>query len=340
MKFILEESKKFILSETFILNEADDTGIEVANLLSDDEIYVDSAADTPADWETEYSSATDKNMVWEAYLKAEWKAKLSDTDFKRVNSIQKALRAECEEYGFDDTNPFFHYIKNVYLKNSSMTAAAYNAVHNAVADAELKIDDILGKGILKDKNLVFCQHLLIQKENIVTLYLRRQAALIKKEVPTVVEKVDPANSKHKDLPTDIPEKFNSSADFVTYVLYENKESGKLRPLKVINALELFLTKAVSGRTGADSIDVDAPAVIQNIEKESDLIELAAALSLNFRLSDSKNNTKLAQRIQELNKTPWENVTKLIGTVLNKTHLTLISKEQAKDLIAAINKQLN
>jgi hypothetical protein len=49
MKFILEESKKFILSETFILNEADDTGIEVASLLSDDEIYVDSAADTPAD---------------------------------------------------------------------------------------------------------------------------------------------------------------------------------------------------------------------------------------------------------------------------------------------------
>ena len=325
MKFILKEPTKFILSEAISLTEADDLGININDILDDDEATVE--VEAVSDWEAEYTQAADKDMVWEQYFNAEWKAALDKTKFERIQKIQSALRAECEEYGFDNTNPFFSYIKNIYLP-SNMSADVYNAIHNAVADQYLKTKDLLKTGILEDKNLIFCEHLWAQKNNVVTAYLKKQASLLQKEVPAYDE-------NDKETP-----EFKTRADFVLYLLYEDENKTKLRPLNKINELELKLTKSVSGRLGDDEIDVDTPAVIKRIGDKKDLIELAATLILNFKLTDSKVVPEITKRLTELNSTTWGDVNKLIGKVLNQTNLTLINKNQAKELITAINRYLN
>lgn len=159
MKFILQESNKLILDERFILQEATDE----------------------TDWAAKYNAATNKEAVWEEYLNTVW-----ETDFDRVNEISEAFEQECKTYGFDDTNPFITFIKEVYLK-TTMPKACYETIHNAVVDQYISSKDLLGKGKLGKFNIIFCPNLYDKDAANIATYLKKQSMLLSKKLPEVCD---------------------------------------------------------------------------------------------------------------------------------------------------------
>ena len=282
-----------------------------------------------ADWETKYTKAQNKDLVWQAYLKDLCSNKGWDTN--RLNQIEKAFRIECEERGFDENgNPFIQFIENYYIK-TDMSTTTYNAIHNGAARSLLSTADIRGEGQVRSCNLIFCKHLWQQSGDIILKYLKKQADLSRKSIsPKAQEKG-----------------INSIEELVATILYKNYTSEsssqnlELKTLAEIKKDELELTNSVAGE---DEVVIDNKAFISNYANNADeLAKIAAALVLGYRLT-KPNLTKIEDAIKSLNKTSVTSIEaglKEINDILKKakTPLNALTTVQAKTLLTAITNEL-
>ena len=155
------------------------------------EAETDSSATIETNWDREFRTAVDKEVFWSSYIKRAW-----GQNADKINSISKALKIECTNYGFrDELNPFLSYIKEYYLNSEyNMLPQVYFAIHDAVASNYLSMDDLdNNKGTYGDRNIIFCKNLARLNGKDVLDYLRLQ-----KDIETTVEKFD-INNKALDV---------------------------------------------------------------------------------------------------------------------------------------------
>lgn len=281
------------------------------------------------DWETEYTNAQNKDLVWQAYLKDLCSNK--GWDINRLKQIEKAFRIECEERGFDENgNPFIQFIENYYIK-TDMPTTTYNAIHNGAAKSLLSVADIRGEGQVRGCNLIFCKHLWKQSGDIILKYIKKQNDLSQKSIsPKAQEKG-----------------INSIEELVATILYKNytsessSQSLELKTLAEVKKAELELTNSVAGE---DEVVLDNKAFISNYANNADeLAKIAAALVLGYRLTKPKLD-KIEKAITSLNKTSVTSIEaglKEINNILKnaKTPLNALTTAQAKTLLATITNEL-
>lgn len=88
------------------------------------------------------------------YYVGEW----GKDDGKIIKNIQAALKEELDSFGWTaDTNPFIHYLKSLQAakKLQKLTKDTYHYIHNAFIDKHITKEDLLGKGVFKNLNLIF-----------------------------------------------------------------------------------------------------------------------------------------------------------------------------------------
>lgn len=302
---------------------------------------------TNEDWAAKYNAAVNKDAVWEEYLNTVW-----ENDFDKIIKIQEAFRQECVSYGFDDTNPFFAFIKDIYLKNDrDINVASYNAVHNAVANKIISAKDLTGSGQLGLYNIIFCKDLYSNAPQNIKAYLQKQANLIKKG---------------------IPKNFNSNLEFIYNTMYQtttlirldkliNDSTDKNRTLNdlklnsfsTINSLEQKWTGESSTidddteRTEEDSsklnkqtnaeLDQNNDNLIKQISSLKEAAQILVVLNLKFasnqKLKSMVNQYKETSTLMAKSTTSTE-LQALISAIENKFNFKNISEERA---VAAANK---
>ena len=91
------------------------------------------------------------------YYVGEW----GKDDGKIIKNIQAALKEELDSFGWTaDTNPFVYYLK--YLQQTKklqkLTKDTYHCIHNAFIDKHITKEDLFGKGVFKNLNLISITH--------------------------------------------------------------------------------------------------------------------------------------------------------------------------------------
>lgn len=297
---------------------------------------------TDEDWTAKYNAAVNKDAVWEEYLNTVW-----ENDFDKIIKIQEAFRQECISYGFDDTNPFFTFIRDIYLKNNGINVASYNAIHNAVAKNTISAKDLLGRGKLGLYNIIFCKDLYSKAPDNIKAYLQKQAKLILKGTP---------------------KNFSSNLEFTYNTMYQTSElvradkltnkdrtlnDLKLNSFATINNLEQKWTGEVSTidddteRTEEDSsklnkqtnaeLNQDNDNLIKQISSLKEAAQILVVLNLKFasnqKLKSMVNQYKETSTLMAKSTTSAELQT-LISAIENKFNFKNISEERA---VAVANK---
>lgn len=129
-------------------------------------------------WEQLYKNASTKedlDKFWKFYYEKEWGA---NTD--KIKKLGEAFKDELINLGFDNIlNPFITYLKeNNSNKLDWFTRESYTALHNAVVNKLVTLDDIKGIGKFKKENLIFNKPLFSLSEAEVTEYLSAQKILL------------------------------------------------------------------------------------------------------------------------------------------------------------------
>lgn len=192
MKFILNESKKFILNERFILNEADDeiNLDDIENAPEEENGDIDLEQNTGNSswgegWEALYNACLKSNAPEEATEKFWYGGlptsiqEMSETDRTKnlpivseqeskgyfvgewgpksswVLKLKAPLVREIDKLGWTaDENPFIAYLHII----NNITPAAYNGVHNAYISKYILDKDLRGKdALLGNQNLLFTE---------------------------------------------------------------------------------------------------------------------------------------------------------------------------------------
>ena len=276
------------------------------------------------DWAAKYNAAVNKDAVWEEYLNTVW-----ENDFDKIIKIQEAFRQECISYGFDDTNPFFTFIRDIYLKNNDINVASYNAIHNAVAKNTISIKDLLGRGKLGLYNIIFCRDLYSKAPDNIKAYLQKQANLILKGTP---------------------KNFSSNLEFTYNTMYQTSElvradkltnkdrtlnDLKLNSFATINNLEQKWTGEVSIIN--DKTTVDNDALLKQINSLEEAAQILVVLNLKFasnqKLKNIVNQYKEPSTLMAKSTTSVE-LQALISTIETKFNFKNITEEQA---VTAANK---
>ena len=276
------------------------------------------------DWAAKYNAAVNKDAVWEEYLNTVW-----ENDFDKIIKIQEAFRQECISYGFDDTNPFFTVIRDIYLKNNDINVASYNAIHNAVAKNTISIKDLLGRGKLGLYNIIFCRDLYSKAPDNIKAYLQKQANLILKGTP---------------------KNFSSNLEFTYNTMYQTSElvradkltnkdrtlnDLKLNSFATINNLEQKWTGEVSIIN--DKTTVDNDALLKQINSLEEAAQILVVLNLKFasnqKLKNIVNQYKEPSTLMAKSTTSVE-LQALISTIETKFNFKNITEEQA---VTAANK---
>lgn len=167
---------------------------DLENSLSTSGEFADSQA---ADWGTLYSkcsSEEDFEKFWNGdpkvtdpaikagYWEAEWGAKA-----KAVKEFPNAFISDLKELGWDKiTNALVAFLKTPNIFNrlgEEITGDVYVHIHNAVARGWLNKQDLLGKGIFKESNLIFNYKLYTGDTLQIEPYLQQQDRL-RKEAPS------------------------------------------------------------------------------------------------------------------------------------------------------------
>lgn len=300
MRFILQEENKYVLNERFILQE---TAGEI-------------------DWAAKYNGAINKEAVWEEYLNTIW-----ESDFDRIKDISKAFEQECKSYGFDKTNPFITFIKEVYLK-TKMPKSCYEAIHNAVVDHYLNDKDLLGKGKLGKLNIIFCPDLYIKEEANIAAYLKKQSLLLNKVVPKTCDTIiEFATNVLYQLNTHKKENFLRALD---------PTNLKLNTFSKINELEVKLSGSVSAEEKTQFKADDT--FIESISTLEDATKLIICLALKFATNAKISSilTQYKETVELLNTaTTSLNVFKMIEDIDTRFKLKGIKEAQSVDLVAKI-----
>ena len=198
---------KYILTEKFILSEADDETRITATFRAPENFR--------AYW-VENRGKVDETF-WEDYFKL-----VFNNDEKLIDAlgeIESTFVTEVFNLGFDPKfNPFIEYINKIWkiLGESLPTQEIYNTIHNAAANRNLNKLDVAGTGSLKEKNIIFNpKYLRLKNYEQLKYYLNAQYNLMQKEGLTLNDKVKKAlkefniNNKNKLTPDVIAQIFDS-----------------------------------------------------------------------------------------------------------------------------------
>lgn len=284
------------------------------------------------DWKTKFASAVDKETVIEEFIYTTWPLEAAE----EVLKIKDAVLQECAVYGFLATgtrvNPFINFISKVYLKKAyNVTPAAYNIIHNLVANKKLTGKDLLGQGDMGQGNLVFCKAFYSLDPGAMKLYITKQYNLLK------------AAQK--------PEKFASNAEMAFNILYNlsnsvvgaearNSSEMKLRPMVEIEQLEDKWTGAISDTDDKESRNKVAnnATLIQQINTTDNAVKVLVTLAIKFSPNDEitavVQSCKEAKELMTKTATP-EEIRQLVASVERLYKIETITAAQALSLAKSI-----
>ena len=258
------------------------------------------------------------------------------TDAKEVLKIKEPLLAECEVYGFetegDAKNPFISFISNVYLKyKEKFTVEKYNIIHNTVANNNLTGEDLAGEGSMSKGNLVFCEALYTLDAQVIKLYLKKQAKLLK------------AANKPATFSNPAEMAFNilyKLTEVVTGVGTKDSSNQQLRTMADIERLELKWTGSVSDTaetSPAKKVATNAE-LLKQIDTNDKAIKVLVALAIKFSSNDkivaAVQSCKEAKALM-LKTTTVDEIQKLVASVERLYKIENITATQASSLIKSI-----
>jgi hypothetical protein len=285
------------------------------------------------DWQTELASAANENKlkVIERFIYTVWPSE----EAEKVMAIKTPLLAACKVHGFDvkgaTKNPFLDFVSKVYLPYG-MSADAYIAIHNSVANRNLTSKDLSAEGVLKAGNIVFCKALYKLKPEVIKMYVKKQYNLLK---ATASESSG----------------FKQSSDLAFSALYKvdppvldgaaSKFSKdlELRPMNEVEQKEAEWTGAVSSTAEEEKITINEE-LLKKIGSKTNAIKVIIALLIKFS-SDNKikeASYKCKEVKAELAKSiSFDKLRTLITEVETTYKLTNITAAQALLLIENIIK---
>lgn len=304
----------------FILASISEIKLRIKTLTLDTEV---------TDWTATYAAAINKNAVWEDYLYTEWHPILTDAEFKLLLKIQEPFKIECATYGFEAdlknktsfTNPFAQFIKGIFLKLRSPSAASYTVIHNAISKNRLNVAELQAGGKLKLNSILLCNELYELSTEAMSQYINKYSNLIR-------------NTDSENLLKIFYEKVDNNSQY-------KPTNNVLNSLSMINQQELALNKKVSSLQDESSSE-EGLAKAKELEDLTKLKNLIVSLVIKHDIkTDSLNLPSDVQTL--INSTiskPYAEVIDTVNKILTNNQLLNLSIDQAKTLLKELTPKLS
>lgn len=238
MKFILNESEKFILTEGEDDNLDISAGITVdqpVNTVQGDNGKFNDYGDALKNAKTTEAA----NQIIDQYIRDEW-----PNYQKLIKSLGPGFTQELTYLGFTkEENPFLeflHWNSDTPLKSFNLTSQTYGTLHNAYVDNILTKKDLRGKGIAAYNNIIYCADLYTKPVKEMEEYLELQhKCKITDDIASIFYTGDTLGEQTQDRKlktlTEIRGQLSADEEKVKFNI-NNIDSDELKDLSVLKSL--------------------------------------------------------------------------------------------------------